>query len=162
MEFYTRALGVLFREYSQQLKCGDREQAKALRRDASNMLLNCSKIYYYEMAMYTRKDEYTIYYQLLFHSVAYSKFSVSSDTANLMGYKAIIDVCTNSIEELKNLQKRRHFEKPVDLNSCSYNKFPERCSNIFGVGDDYLKQFKSIQENELIILYSNVHQVSFC
>ena len=72
-----------------------------------------------------------------------------------MGYKALIDVCTNSIEELKNLQKRRHFEKPVNLNS-------EERYNIFRVGDDYTKKFISFPKNEMIALYSGVHQVRFC
>ncbi|XP_063714762.1 uncharacterized protein LOC134842382 isoform X2 [Symsagittifera roscoffensis] len=161
--FNTKAYDFLFREYTQYLKSGHREQAVALRKDACDLLLTNCKLCYKISSIFTSGS--LTHCQFLFLSVILAKFSIFFNTKSFMGYKTLIEVCTTSIQKLEH-QKLRYGSEISETGNRDQIPNDLISRDRLNVGQVYLikpnyrnlERLKSIGKFHLIGNYSCTHQ----
>ena len=124
MECYLEAYELLFLEYFQYVKSGDRKQAVVRRRKVADMLQNCSNCLHKQFEILFQKDMF----DYLYLCVHYAKWSLwlNPDLSNLN--ETIIDICQKSKDKLE--QEKINAIRSNDQSQILDYVVPEHCLNL--------------------------------
>ena len=156
-ECHLEAFQLLFLEYFEHVKCGDRKQAVATRQKVADMLQYCSNSLHKQLKIIVQNDKFDYSYLC----IQYAKWSLwlNPDLSSLN--ETVIDICQKS--KIKLEQEKVHATKSYDHGELSDYVVPEKCFNLIRVYENWTwtnlkNRVGAVQKLDLI----GAHQVICC